>query len=497
VISSRLFLIVVFPLLMLSACATLPDNQGREDVHNLISARTARPLPAPGTDTAALIQTLLTERLSASDAVYIALLNNPRLRAQYARLGFSAAEVYNAGRLSNPTFGVSVMYSDEHSTANQVTFGLAQSFTDLLLLPARGRLAEAEFEKTKLEVSAAAFELAADTEEAYLQLIGAQQVAAMRGNVDHAAAVSAQLAQRFYDAGNISALQLTLELSTASGVKLAALRASAEVVVARNALNRLMGLRAGDKRWTVADQLYLPVAAEDELNTLIDLAWRSRLDLAARQLQVASLADSLGVSRRFRYLGESEIGIETERETDRSRLTGPYFSIELPVFNTGAGRVAQAQALVDEAEAELQLLALDIGNDVQLAHAQVQASRTIFDHYRNALVPLRETVVDLTQQQVSYMLEGQFQLLQVKQEEFDAYQGYLEALRDYWIARTYLSRAIGTRLPSSDSIEAQAVGPIILPGSPAADIHAMHSSPAGERAMDHSIHAKINRGPQQ
>ena len=45
------------------------------------------------------------------------------------------------------------------------------------------------------------------------------------------------------------------------------------------------------------------------------------------------------------------------------------------------------------------------------------------------------------------MLADQFQLLFVKQQEYAAYQGYLEAVRDYWLARVELGRAVGAALP--------------------------------------------------
>ena len=44
------------------------------------------------------------------------------------------------------------------------------------------------------------------------------------------------------------------------------------------------------------------------------------------------------------------------------------------------------------------------------------------------------------------MLLGVYQLILAKQSEFDAYREYIEALRDYWIARSDLERAVGTRL---------------------------------------------------
>jgi hypothetical protein len=46
------------------------------------------------------------------------------------------------------------------------------------------------------------------------------------------------------------------------------------------------------------------------------------------------------------------------------------------------------------------------------------------------------------------MLTGAFDLLMAKQQEFEAYQKYLEAVRDYWIIRADMQRSLGGRLPS-------------------------------------------------
>lgn len=44
------------------------------------------------------------------------------------------------------------------------------------------------------------------------------------------------------------------------------------------------------------------------------------------------------------------------------------------------------------------------------------------------------------------MLLGVYQLIQAKQSELDAYRDFIEALRDYWLARSDLERAVGARL---------------------------------------------------
>lgn len=41
------------------------------------------------------------------------------------------------------------------------------------------------------------------------------------------------------------------------------------------------------------------------------------------------------------------------------------------------------------------------------------------------------------------MLAGVFQLLQAKQDEINTHREYVEAQRDYWIARAELENALG------------------------------------------------------
>jgi outer membrane protein, heavy metal efflux system len=60
------------------------------------------------------------------------------------------------------------------------------------------------------------------------------------------------------------------------------------------------------------------------------------------------------------------------------------------------------------------------------------------------------------------MLVGVFQLLTAKRDEIDAGRAYIEALRDYWIARTDLESAVGGELALAEPSPASAVPP---PGS--------------------------------
>ena len=59
------------------------------------------------------------------------------------------------------------------------------------------------------------------------------------------------------------------------------------------------------------------------------------------------------------------------------------------------------------------------------------------------LVPLTQEVVTNTQLEYNAMLVGVFELLKAKQEQIEAGKSCVEALKDYWIARADLKKAVG------------------------------------------------------
>lgn len=432
----------------LVGCASLPQDWGRADV---AAATAARGRPLPSGDAQSLSQQLLAQPLTPDSAITLALIHNPAVRETTARLGFAAADVYDAARIANPVFSASRLTStDPAAVSAQIGLGIAFSFTDLLLLPARSRFAEARFEAAKLEVGAAAMGLASDAETAWYRLAGAEQAATMRTRVSEAADASATLAQRYFDAGNISKRELAMEKAAAAQAQLDKLSAEADAQAARSALNRLMGLPATQTAWTMAGGLPAPLADEDKLDDLLKLAAECRLDVAGARKNAEAIASAYGLERKTRLLGPVEVGYEHNKETDGSKTRGPTLSLAIPVFNWGSGRVARARAELDLAEAQLAARELDASNDVQAAHTAVLAAKTLAERYRTQLIPQREAVVEQAGRQLNYMLIGAFDVILVKQQEYDAYAGYLKAVRDYWIARAELTRAVGHKLPSSE-----------------------------------------------
>ena len=477
----------------LAGCASLSPQPSGDDISPLLQSRGGPAVDwaavgAPEQERQAIAQ-WLEGPMTLDAALRVAMLRSPHLQEEYARLGLARAEVLEAVQVENPRLSLSRMSID--GGGHNRTAGLSLPLVDLLVMPARARLAAADYERSRLEVASAVLGVATDVEAAWYEYVAARQVAAMRTAVAEGAAASAELAQRFFDAGNISELQLRQEQATASEARIDALRAQAEAGRHRLALNSLLGLSGPQADWEASDNLPLPVPREDDPAQLAELARTGNLELLAARQEASVLADALGLTRKLRWLGGSEIGYEKEEEADGKRLRGPHLSLELPVFNQGQAKLARAQAQLAGALARVQRAELSSENAVRLGAESVAAMREVVATHRESLVPQREAIVARQQERQNFMLIGVFELVQAKVAEYDAYQAYLEAVRDYWLARVELSRAVGQRLPSDADVGARTPGvqDILQPAGETMD-HSMHGG------MDHSMHgAKPEAAP--
>lgn len=468
----------------LSGCTTFDPAKDHVAIEKLLADRGA---PALGWDnngkvgSSAEIQAWIVTPMTAETATRIAMVKSPRLQQVYGELGLARADVLDAVQVANPRIGLSRL-GLAGGPGSQFIFGVSEPLVDLLTLPAKARLANLDYERARYEVAGSILGVSLDVEAAWYRYVGAQQVAGMRSAVAEGLQTSADLAQRFFNAGNITELQLNREKAAASQARIEAARAAVAAKLARLELNTLIGLSQSEATWGSDTVLPLPVAHEDDVAELQRIARASSLDLLAAQKGAEVAAGAARITRHFRLLGATSVGYDREREVDRSVIQGPILDIELPIFNQGGARVARTEARLRIAHARLAQLALASGNAIALGAERVRALGEVVAVYREALVPEREIVTRQSQLEQNYALIGEFEVLQAKAQEYDAYQGFFEAVRDYWLARVDLMRLVGSRLPSD--AEAKRNTPSV------SDI----LTPPAKQQMDHSMHAGHHHG---
>ena len=123
-------------------------------------------------------------------------------------MGDAQADLVQAGLLKNPVFEVGVRFPDRAPAGTYLNFGAAEDFLDIALLPARKKLAAAEFDEAKARVTNAVLSLAAETSEDFYGFQADQQMVELRKTATQAAAASLVAATKLHDAGNLNELDL-------------------------------------------------------------------------------------------------------------------------------------------------------------------------------------------------------------------------------------------------------------------------------------------------
>lgn len=431
------------PLLgaLLAGCAGIPQDRGAAAINERLVARGA---PAARFESRAP-GAAPTTPMSADDAVTLAFQRGPAARELYAELGLDAADVIAARQLPNPTVAYARLSGDGET---QTTRGISFAFADLLLLPMRVKLSNAAIENTRDRVASRLLALESDVRAAWFGAVAAAQGADLAALAARAAEASAEYARRLDAAGNLPPRTLALEQAAAAQGRIDAARARVDALRARATLATLVGLSTRDD-WSLATTLPSPPATDPPMNDPVAQALETRLDLVAARREAAALDSAVNVALAWRWLGDFDVGYERETETDGARLHGPTFALTLPLFGFNRSGVLHARSASDAAHARLASLELALRNDATLALDRMATAREIAATYRDALLPQRQAATVHTLQSVNFMLSGAFELLETRREEFAAQRESVDAVRDYWLARIDLERALGARLPIS------------------------------------------------
>jgi cobalt-zinc-cadmium efflux system outer membrane protein len=396
---------------------------------------------------------LLRRELTADAAVQVALLSSPSLRAKLEELAIAQADLVQAGLLKNPVFTVGRTAWEAEHIAPNLFATVEQDFLDIVTMPMRKRVAATELEATKLEVADHVLDLASQVREAFYTAQATEQVVAMRRLVEEAASTSAELARRQHEAGNMSDLALHTQLGLSAQTTLDRKRAEGEAAVAREKLNKLMGTWGPRTAWKVGSKLPELPTEEAPLERLESVAIAQRLDVGAARRNVQTMRYGLTLAKTTRWTGTVNVTVEGGRLRHSKHLSfGPSVALEIPLFDQRQAQIAKLEAYARQGEAELRALAIEVRADVRSSRARLLTTRSIVEDYGKVVVPLRENIVRFSQEQYDAMLLGVYQLIQAKQNEFEAYREYIEALRDYWIARSDLERAIGGRIAAATSV---------------------------------------------
>ena len=198
--------------------------------------------------------------------------------------------------------------------------------------------------------------------------------------------------------------------------------------------------------WEIKDNLEEIPAAEPSLEELQSLAASKRLDLAIAKKEVEIRKHEISVEH-FGVLGHPEVGIDTEKDVNGERVTGPTVRADVPLYDLGQTDISRAGSELKSAEYRLDALLNDVRSEIKMKRDRLISIRRMAEEYKNAIIPARSKVLEETQKHYNFMLLDVFHLIQAKQNEVLAQKEYIETIRDYWIARSDFEKAVSSKLP--------------------------------------------------
>ena len=392
------------------------------------------------------LQTLLRRKLTVEDAVQIAMLNNRDLQAMYTDLGLAQADLVQAGLFKNPVLDAAVLFPLS-GVRPDLQLGVAVSLLDALYVPLRKRVAAARFEEAKLRVTGAVLDFAAQVRKAFYVHQANEQMLELRRTIKQALGASLEVSRRLHEAGNISDLDLARDRAQAEVSKVMLRAAEVDVRQSREHLNGLMGVWGEGTTWEI-DGRMPDIPAEPGPGQDAERGALARsVDLLHAQQRIIAAGQQLGFNRATALIPDLDLGAAAEKEGSETWKVGPTVTIPIPLFDQGQAGIARAAAEVRRARQEYYALAVRIRATARAAQDRLAGARDRALYYRDILLPLRERIVNEGQLHYNAMQIGIFQLLRDREQQIQTGVDYVEALRDYWLARADLLTIASGRLP--------------------------------------------------
>ncbi|WP_117191578.1 TolC family protein [Rhizobium terrae] len=413
----------------------------------------------------ARVKTLMAKKtIDVEAAVQVALLNNRGLQAAYADLGDSAADAWQTQLSVFPTFSVSLTgIGTPGLEAYRVLEGaIAANILALASYDRNIKLAETRFRQAQLNAALATISLAAETRRAWINAVAAWENVAYLNQAKVAADAASELAKKIGEAGSMTKADQAREHVFYAELTGETAKARLEAKLAKEELIRLMGLSGSDIEFEIPNRLpSLPksLIKKDDIEAE---AIHKRMDLQVARLEMQATAQSYKLEDVTRIVTDIELVGTWEKERERedgkiisdiSKSAGLEFTI--PIFDSGQARLRKGELAYMRAANQLAELAVNVRSEARSAYLAYKSNYDIARHYRNNVLPLRNTIEEQSLLTYNGMITSTFELITDTREKIDSTILAVNAKRDFWLAEANLAPVVygGSTRPAAAETE--------------------------------------------
>lgn len=444
---------IVFSVLpiVLTACTSIPDDQGIDAVQEIVDAQLGADNPAgklqPENELSAQeIADLLESPLTAGDAELLSMQLNPEARANLLRVGIAEADYAQAGRIGNPGF------TYEWNTNGEYTSSLLFDVGGLLLIPLRREVELRRLEATRYEAAGAVIEHLADTRIAWIQVVAEQQLTQLVERSLESAAAANDMTRQMTALGHSGVSEAAESEIYLGEMRSALTRQRLAESAARETLVRQLGLWGKPARkLSLPDRLPSLPETLQAFESIEGEAIDRRIDVQIANANIEAMASNYHLTRLNPFLSSIEFGPTREKVKDDHGIDHHYSGYELelsiPIFDAGGIANAKARFLFEQSQAQAQSIAIAAASQAREALLTYRSYWDIARYYEQVLLPLRQRVSKERLLRYNGMLLSVFELLDDVRGAAELEASTIRAARDFWIAEARLQLALTGSAP--------------------------------------------------
>ena len=132
--------------------------------------------------------------------------------------------------------------------------------------------------------------------------------------------------------------------------------------------------------------------------------------------------------------------------------------LELPLFDWGTYRVKKAEYQYKQSFNEAFATGVSARSELTTSYHNYASTHELALHYKNAMLPIQQQIAEENQLRYNGMFISVFELIADARNQINAVTGYVNATRDYWLAKSQLDMVmLGVPVTKQDSTEQQPV----------------------------------------
>ena len=420
-------------LLYFCGCVTPHNPFDRNSISYNLDKRTGHHLLRQYSSSPIIPDSIVPEvGLNESDAVTLALWNNPAYEELLCDLGLSHADVLDAHQLKNPD--VSVLFP---LGPKQLEFAVNVPIDSILLRPARAELAILRSQQVGNRVVQDSLNFVRDVRLAYSDLLLAQDQLENAGSRYQLLEKINNISESRLAAGTTGELDVMTTRIELQSARERLDRAGYDVQNAQDKLKTLMGLSFSDIMVVAVEKSQLIYVASDG-EDLVAVALKSRPDIWAAQYAYQAACRQADLVK-WDFI--STTGIVSGKQNGHQ--IGPGLAMTLPVFHwNGASKYRAAEELKKTCY-HWEALRQQVTLEVRTAYTRMEQAENSWNRWMNELIPAAEEAVQTSEN--AYRSGGDYLLLMLhnSQQLLDAELKKAEAAAELRKSIAELERSVG------------------------------------------------------